>query len=199
MKKAVIFFVLIMMWGVSPGQNPNTRINTSGGIYGNTSGKPRGNTNTRVTSRGVENPWVFSGNVGFDFGENYFHISLEPQIGYFLTSYFIVGAGLSYNLYNNTNTDYVRHTLGANVYACAYLLQYITFHLQPEVYTSWRSPDGSLKGSTPAASILAGVGLTYPVSPGSYISAMLYYDLLRNPNSLYGDKLFYSVGYGFRF
>lgn len=196
----VLFAALLAVCGTALAQKTDTQVSTSGRISGTSSGKPRGNTGATVKTRPVGGSrWEFTGNVGFDFRDNYIHLSLSPGIGYAVTSYFLVGAGVNYNYYDNRDTEYKTHTFGLSAYARFYILQYITLQLQPEAYRSWRSPSSPGDNSRVVASMLAGAGLTFPISPGNHISVMLYYDLLRSPHSRYGDKLFYSVGYGFRF
>ena len=199
MKKYVLMIAALIGCAAAYGQKSDTKVSTSGGVYGDTSGSPRGRTGATVTTRGTVSPWVFTGNIGFDFRDTYFHLSVAPQIGYSLTNFLIVGGGVSYDYYNNKN-GFVRHTAGVNVYARAYLLEYITFHVQPEGYMQWRFADGKAVGSgTTGASILAGAGLTYPVASKGYVSAMVFYDILQRADSPYGNRIFYSVGYGFRF
>lgn len=200
MKKCLFFLMVIVAatFGAAA-QDVERSVTSKGSVSGTTSGKPSGKAETTVESRGTgEHRWTFTGNLGFDFGGSYQHLSISPQVGYALTNYFTLGGGMNYNFYNNSDNDYSRHSLGLNVYARFYILKYITLHAQPEYFVNWRKPELSDSKKWSAA-MLVGAGITFPVAPGNYLSAIVYYDLLQQSNSPYGKDMFYSIGYGFRF
>lgn len=197
MRKTVLVLLFCVGAVCASAQGSRTTGRSSGGISATSSGNVGGYGRTDVAPR--QGRWEGTGIFGFDFDESHIQVALSPQAGYAFTEFFVAGAGLIYNYYNNSRYEYTTHSIGANVFAKAYLLRYITLHLQPEVITTWRNPALPSTPRITSCSVLVGVGLTFPVSRGSCLVLMLYYDILQERNSLYGDRIFYSVGYNFIF
>lgn len=198
MRKIAVLALASILCGPLYGQMKTT-VSSSGGVSGNSSGYSRGSSNTSVRTSAAGDRWVISGNLGLGFTDHAMNISLSPQIGYAITRYFTAGAGVMYNFYNNYDSAFKRHAVGANVYARLYILRYITLHVQPEITRWWWRPKATAPAPVTTTSILGGAGVTLPLGAGSYISLMLWYDLLQSANSPYGKEISYSVGYGFRF
>ncbi len=144
------------------------------------------------------NRLVLGGTFGISLG-NSTTINISPQIGYALTNSFVVGGGVSYNYYNYNRYDLSLSYLGLNAYVRFHPIQYITLQIQPEVYGRWGKEDGySIDGKVVPA-VLIGAGALIPVTYNSGLSLMLYYDIVQDDWSPYGNQVFYSIGYTFRF
>ena len=141
------------------------------------------------------------GSFGMTFS-NGTSINISPQIGYRINSYFSFGGGIGYNYYRYNTWDDSRYTMnymGLNLYARVKPIPYITIQAQPEIQRNWGRKDGhSYKGEV-IPCFLVGAGANLPIAGKSGISVMLYYDVVQNKFTPYGNKIFYSVGYSFGF
>ncbi len=159
-----------------------------------------GKTTTAIKSKGSQSyssgRIVLGGTLGMSFGD-YTNINVSPQIGYMVSNYLTLGGGVSYNYYGQKNSDYTRNYLGANLYARAYPIQYLSFYAQPEVQRSWGKVSAAEKTENVCACLLLGAGLVLPTSSGG-VNITFYYDVLQQPSSPYGNKIGYSIGYTFR-
>lgn len=165
-------------------------------IYGdNINIRPEKTEPVREKKAGIDRSrLIFGGTFGLGFG-NYTVINVSPQIGYAFFNNFSAGGGVSYNYYRNRYYDSSLSYLGLNVYARYNLLRYITLQVQPEGYYRW----GSYAESRFVPAVLVGAGAFIPTFNGSGLSVMFYYDVVQDKYSPYGEEIFYSVGYTFRF
>jgi len=143
------------------------------------------------------NKLEFGGNFGLSFGNNATSIVIAPQVGYMLDPRFSAGIGVNYSYYRYSPDSYYTSNLnymGFNVYGRVKPVNTIVLQIQPEVYRMWGSSYGS-SVSQLVSTLLVGGGVILPIGEKAGISMMLYYDLVQNQYSPYGNRLFYSVGY----
>lgn len=147
------------------------------------------------------------GGVGLQFGD-YTVVSVSPQLGYRLSPYLTVGAGVSYTYYKDDipvfieptreqNYDYKASYFGMNLFGRFYPIQYIVLSVQPEASRMWLTidgPSGKVKSNEFVPSVLLGGGVR--LGP---VTAMIQYDIIQDDHSPYSDKIFYSIGYTFSF
>ncbi len=147
---------------------------------------------------------VFGGTFGLAFGSNYSSVNISPQVGYEFNRYFTAGGGIAYFYYKNDlnigdRSDFSQNYLGANVYAKFSPIRYISFQVQPEIYQMWGSAGGESIDSQTVPAVLAGGGVNIPAGRNGAVSLMVYYDLVQDDWSPYGNQMFYSIGYTFGF
>ncbi|NDW11279.1 hypothetical protein D0T50_00040 [Bacteroides sp. 214] len=141
---------------------------------------------------------TFSGGLGLQFGD-YTLVSIDPQVGYNVTNFLNMGAGINYTYMSHDYDEHykIKNTyLGINVYAKCFLFNYGVIMIQPEANRMWktlkydRGEKFKSEKLVPTCVIGAGIRL-------GAVTAMLKYDLAQDKNSPYGSKVFYSVGYTF--
>lgn len=139
------------------------------------------------------------GNFSLQLGDHTV-IGISPQVGYDLSKYFTVGAGFGYTYYKDKSFDYnfKNSYLSFDLFGRFYPVEYLVIGIQPEISRMWQSieyRDGAkYKESEFVPSFLVGAGIRM-----SGMIAMIQYDVVQNINSPYGNNIFYSVGYTFRF
>ncbi len=147
---------------------------------------------------------TFGGGFGLQLGD-YTMINVSPQVGYNFSQKFNAGGGFSYAYYKDSfysggkEWDDKRSYLGFNLYGRLYPVNYIVLMVQPEINRMWstvRQKHSALEYSESkfVPSFLIGGGLR--LGP---IIAMIQYDVVQDKNSLYGNNIFYSIGYTFGF
>lgn len=149
---------------------------------------------------------VFGGSIGFGFGsDDYWAISLSPQVGYRLTDRFIAGVGVSY-AYSQENVSFIydyklkKNQFGLNVFAEYNFLKRLFVYIQPEVFyqnRKWKVTDNNgfswketQNDFVPAA--ILGIGLQ--LRP---VTLSIGYDIIQDDLSPYGDAAFLSIGVRF--
>lgn len=140
----------------------------------------------------------FGGGLGMSFGSDITTLTIAPQVGYAFTPRLSAGFGVNYSYYSYSSDFYDRLSLnymGLNVYGRARPVDPIVLQIQPEIYRMWGSSGGvPINRIVPA--FLGGAGVIIPLgNRGGGIMMMLYYDLVQDKYSPYGNRLFYSVGY----
>lgn len=141
----------------------------------------------------------FGGNLSLQLGD-YTVVGIAPQVGYDFSKYFTAGAGMGYTYLRDKHYDYKwsNSYLSFDVFARIYPVEYIVLGIQPEISRMWQSItyyDGFKYSENKfVPSFLVGGGLRL----GGMI-AMIQYDVVQDKDSPYGNNLFYSVGYTFRF
>lgn len=143
---------------------------------------------------------TFGGNIGMQFG-NYTMIDISPQVGYNITNSFNAGGGISYTYFKDSWHSYgdkyteKRNYFGFNVYGRYTVLNYLVLSVQPEI----NGMSQKLKGGGAESdknklvpSVLVGAGLR--LGP---LMASVYYDVIQNDYSPYGNKIFYGLSYYF--
>ena len=138
------------------------------------------------------------GGIGLQFGD-YTVVNISPQVGYDFSKYFTAGAGLGYTYYKDSRryNDYKSSYLSFNLFGRFYPIEYLVIGIQPEASRMWQTVKyngGKDSYNEFVPSFLVGGGLRL----GGMI-AMIQYDVVQDKNSPYGNNIFYSVGYTFRF
>ena len=139
----------------------------------------------------------FGGNFGLSFGSNATSVVIAPQVGYAFDPHFSAGIGVNYSYYRYSSDSYNKTSLnymGFNAYGRIKPANPIVLQIQPEIYRVWGSSYGS-SISQVVPTLLVGGGVIVPVGKSSGIFMMLYYDIVQNNYSPYGNRIFYSVGY----
>jgi len=137
------------------------------------------------------------GNFGLSFGNNTTSVVIAPQVGYIFDPHFSSGVGVNYSYYRYSPDSFNSSSLnymGFNVYGRIKPINTIVLQIQPEIYRVWGSSYGSSVGQL-VSTLLVGGGVILPIGEKAGISMMLYYNLVQNQYSPYGNRLFYSLGY----
>jgi hypothetical protein len=159
-----------------------------------------------------ENLFV-GGNFGLTFG-NYTLINVSPQIGYRFNKLFAAGFGINLQ-YVGWKTEYSdgdyekvsQIVTGLNVFGRVYPIRNFMIQVQPEanyIFGKQKYYDASSqtlyksnRDAVIAPSLLAGGGLVLPAGRGAFITSV-FYDVLQNDNSPYGNRpivnFTYNVG-----
>lgn len=151
----------------------------------------------------------FGGNFGLSFGD-YTIINISPQAGYRFNNYLAAGMGINAQYVSSKeryfNGDAYRKisqgVAGLNVFGRVYPLRNVMLQIQPEgnyVFGKqvFYNPRQEYKiDAEIVPSLLAGGGLVLPSGKSAFIIAV-FYDVLQNERSPYGDKPFISFGYNF--
>lgn len=203
MKK--IIFTFSLLFAISIDSYSQIYVDNQGNVYDQ---RKNATSNSRLTVRNTSSQSRSSfdmsklsigGNLSLQFGD-YTVIGVSPQVGYDFSKYFTAGAGLGYTYYKDKfyggkwNSSY----LSFDVFGRFYPIEYIVLGVQPEISRMWQNleyNDGTKYNESKfVPSFLVGGG----VRLGGMV-AMIQYDVVQDKNSPYGDNLFYSIGYTFRF
>lgn len=203
MKK--IIFAFSLLFAISIDSYSQIYVDNQGNVYDQ---RKNATSNSRQTVRNTSSQSRSSfdmsklsigGNFSLQFGD-YTVIGISPQVGYDFSKYFTAGAGLGYTYYKDKfyggkwNSSY----LSFDVFGRFYPIEYIVLGVQPEISRMWQNleyNDGTKYNESKfVPSFLVGGG----VRLGGMV-AMIQYDVVQDKNSPYGDNLFYSIGYTFRF
>jgi len=154
----------------------------------------------------------FGGNFGLSFGD-YTLINISPQIGYRFNQALAAGVGInaqyiSYKNYLN-GQEYSKTSQGVtglNIFGRVYPLDQLMLQVQPEAnyifgkvkyYTG--SPSEIKIDAKIVPSLLLGGGLVLPSGGSGAFIASVFYDVLQDPNSPYGARPIYNIGYNIGF
>ena len=148
------------------------------------------------------------GSFGLSFG-SYTFLNLSPQIGYRFNKYLAAGTGINL-LYisqkekDASGNDYrkiVQGITGLNVFGRFYPIKNFMIQLQPEEnykfgkQVFYQPMKETYKLDTEIVpSVLVGGGLVFPDSRGAFLISLMY-DVLQDPNSPYGKRPVFNVGY----
>ncbi|MDU1891765.1 MAG: hypothetical protein E6767_13850 [Dysgonomonas sp.] len=154
--------------------------------------KPKSNNGFDISKLSI------GGGIGLQFGD-YTVINVSPQIGYDFSKYFTAGAGFGYTYFKDDyyDYDYKASYLSFNLFGRFYPVDFLVIGIQPEISRMWQTVDygrDSYSNNEFVPSFLVGGGVRF-----GGVTAMIQYDVVQDKNSPYGDNIFYSVGYTFRF
>lgn len=142
--------------------------------------------------------WRLGGNIGFGISDDFTNINIAPKIGYALTQALTVGGGMSYNYYENKRYDFSENYFGMHLYASVHPIQYISIFVQPEGQRRWGSDRWGRSESQFLPCLLVGGGIVIPTGYRSSMSVTVYYDVIQDDYSPYGNRIGYAIGYTFR-
>jgi hypothetical protein len=153
------------------------------------------------------------GNFGLTFG-TYTLINVSPQIGYRFTNFFAAGVGINMQYISvkekYTNGDLYSKTsqgvAGLNIFGRVYPLKQFMLQVQPEANyifgkQSFYDTDPHQEYKLDAQivpSLLLGGGLVIPSGRGAFITSV-FFDVLQNKNSPYGNRPIVNFTYNIGF
>lgn len=203
MKK--LFLIFSFLFSISIGSYAQIYVDNQGNVYDQRKKTAAGNkqamknTGRASGSSFDKSKLSIGGNFSLQFGD-YTVIGISPQVGYDFSKYFTAGAGLGYTYYKDKyyagkwNSSY----LTFDVFGRFYPIEYLVIGVQPEISRMWQNIeyyDGVKESESKfVPTFLVGGGLRL-----AGMIAMIQYDVVQDRNSPYGNSIFYSVGYTFRF
>ncbi|MCU7548660.1 hypothetical protein OCK74_06000 [Chitinophagaceae bacterium LB-8] len=157
------------------------------------------------------NPWFYGGNFGLSFGD-YTLINVSPLVGYRFSEMLAAGGGVNFqyssikNHYDN-GADYSKVSqgvVGLNIFGRFYPIRNLMLQIQPEanyVFGNekfYTTPPYENKFNKIVPSLLGGAGLVFPAGRGATIISV-FYDLLQDSSSPYGNQPIINFGYNIGF
>ncbi len=138
----------------------------------------------------------YGGTLGFNFG-SYFRISVEPLVGYRVSSKFSIGGKFRYEYINDGryDADVTYHNYGGSLFARYRVIPQIYLHAEP-AYMSYQFSVSSYESKREwVPFIFLGGGYVQRVGSNTFLYAEVLFDVLQDTNSPYesGDP-FISVG-----
>ena len=162
-------------------------------------------------SEGFDKSRLFvGGNFALTVGTNTL-INISPQVGYRFSNMFAAGIGINGQYISQRIIDYNGYevgryklgVIGLNLFGRFFPTDGIMLQLQPEANyifgneSIWGGNPETVKIDTRIVpSLLVGAGAVMPSGPGSLIISVSY-DVLQDPNSPYGNRPIYNIGYNF--
>ncbi|MBC35306.1 MAG: hypothetical protein CL663_04610 [Bacteroidetes bacterium] len=136
------------------------------------------------------------GSFGLQFGTEDI-IDVSPMIGFWVTPFFTIGTGLSYQYYSTTinNLDYTDHIYGARVFGRLYFLDMFYLHSEYEYLSLKEINAGSNVQRFNQTNLLVGGGYREWVGPNMFMSFTVLWNLNDKYNNA-SDKPIYRVGFG---
>lgn len=135
--------------------------------------------------------WYFGGNVGANFWNDYFLISVEPMAGYNFNSKFSLGFKAHYSFIkeNNDNTeDFTYNNFGGSVFLRyspvppGYLhAEFAYTNYEQYTYNQVNQKYESDRVWVPF--VLLGAGYRQPIGPNASVYAEVLFDVLQDKNS----------------
>jgi hypothetical protein len=159
-------------------------------------------------SRQTQSKWYYGGNVGFNFWNNYFYLSVQPLVGYKVTPKISVGGKLGYSYINYSNIDpsFSSHNFGGSIFTRYRVIPQIYLHGE-FVYASFdrRTTIFPVNNEWPSERVwvpflLLGGGYAQMVSPNVWVFVEVLFDVLQDSDSPYENwDPFVSFGAGVGF
>jgi len=159
---------------------------------------------TEEDSNAVYNPfkpnpqqsrWYYGGNVGFNFWNDYFYLTVQPWVGYKVTPKFSVGGKLGYTYYSRNNPDFSSHNYGGSLFTRYRIIPQIYLHGE-FVYFSY----DWVGGRNWVPFLLLGGGFSQMLSPNVWAFVEVLFDVINDENSPYkkwDPFVSFGVGVGF--
>jgi hypothetical protein len=164
--------------------------------------------------KGFQREKLFAGGYfGLSFGD-YTAINITPTLGYRFSKYFAAGMGLNGQYVSlkerdyNTNDLYYKQeqvVIGLNAFGRVYPFSHLMLQVQPEAnylfgkQIYYGPPKEEYKlDAVIAPSLLVGAGAVLPTGRSEMIIS-IFYDVLGDKNSPYGNQPIYNFGYTFGF
>jgi len=142
---------------------------------------------------------TYGGNFGGSFTSGTSAITIAPQVGYNFTDWFNAGVGIRYSYlnFNNGTSNEKNNYAGFNIYGRTKILHFLLLQVQPEIDHVWWTTRDNFSGEKNSGtgfvpSLIVGAGFWY-----QNMYAMLFYDVIQNQRSPYGNTIGYSVGFAF--
>ena len=142
---------------------------------------------------------TYGGILGASFTTNTSAITIAPQVGYNFTDWLNAGVGIRYSYlnFNNGVSTEKNNYAGFDIYGRTKIFQFLLLQIQPEIDHVWWTSNENFSGDKTSGSgfvpsFIVGAGFWY-----QHIYAMLFYDVIQNQRSPYGNTIGYSVGFSF--
>ena len=162
----------------------------------------------------------FGGNFGLMAGSTYTNIEVSPHIGYYITSRWSAGVGVTYEYYNNKFhffdiltgqfERFETHIWGSRLFTNYVILNnmndWIPLGLNFRIFThveyeflSYEKKffDYYATGRKMLNSFLVGGGLRFPMGKRSSMNLTVLWNLNSELNSVYGNGPIIRIGYNF--
>lgn len=153
----------------------------------------------------------FGGNFGFTIGSNVLSINISPQIGYRFNTIIAAGGGINFQynsvkLYDfavNQDSKLSQTILGLNIFGRVYPFKFLFLQAQPEFNyvfgkVKYYATNETVKLPTVGVpSLLLGVGGILSSGGSGGLTIGIFYDVLQDKNSPYGQRPIYNIGYSF--
>jgi hypothetical protein len=143
----------------------------------------------------------YGGVLGLSFG-SYFHISVEPLVGYKISPKFSTGAKIRYEYIKDTRNSWTveASNYGASLFARYRIIPQIYLHAEPS-YMSYQYSSGNFESERDwVPFVFVGAGYNYLIGTNTWLTAEVLFDVLQDDKSPYKDwEPFYSIGVGIGF
>ena len=149
--------------------------------------------------------WYYGGNIGFNFWNDYFYLTVQPWVGYKVTPKFSVGGKLGYTYYSTSNPDFSSHNYGGSLFTRYRVIPQIYLHGE-FVYFSYERQTFNIANQQLGTErywvpfLLLGGGFSQMLSPNVWAFVEVLFDVLNDTNSPYEDWdpfVSFGVGVGF--
>ena len=146
-----------------------------------------------VNPGGNQSKVYYGGNIGFNFWNDYFYLSVQPLIGYKVSPKFSIGGKIAYSYLNDRRFDpsFNSHNFGGSVFARYRVTPQVYLHSE-FVYASFDQITGFDFQKNEWKSdrvwvpfLLLGGGLSQHVGPNVWLFAEVLFDVINDSNSPY--------------
>jgi len=156
------------------------------------------------------NRWYYGGNVGFNFWNNYFYLSVQPFAAYKVTPKLSVGGKVGYTYISDSRYDpfptLKTHNFGGSIFTRYRIIPQFYTHTE-FVYAAYeRISSYNYTNNTYTTEriwvpyLLLGGGVSQRVGPNVWVFAEVLFDVLNDKNSPYKEwDPFISIGAGVGF
>ncbi len=150
----------------------------------------------------------YGGNIGFNFWNNYFYLSIQPLIAYKVTPQFSVGGRLGYSYISDDRSSFgnvTSHNYGASVFTRYRVIPQLYAHAEFAYASTERHTYSVLQQQFNSERVwvpylLLGGGYSQLISPNVWAYVEVLFDVIQDENSVYGDwDPLVSVGVGVGF
>lgn len=139
---------------------------------------------------GKAGKWYFGGNIGANFWNDYFLISVEPMAGYNVSSKFSLGLKGHYSFIRDDNDvqDFTYHNFGGSVFSryspvpLGYLHSEFVYR-NYEQYSFNSVTNEFESGRVWVPFLLLGAGYKQPIGPNASVYAEVLVDVIQDKNS----------------
>lgn len=129
----------------------------------------------------------YGGGIGFSISSQITQISLQPHIGYKLNKKTSLGASVRYEYFKD---ERIIPTAESQSYGGGIFSRHRfhkQFYGQAELSFTHYDWSGGLGGSSNVPFFLLGGGYAQPLSPSTFLTVDVMYDLIQDPDSPYRD------------
>lgn len=156
--------------------------------------------NVATPDEPTRNRWILGGGLGFSWGTYEWSMLVSPQLGYQVTDRLVLGGGISYSFYKGRGGfNYKANNFAINGFAEFYPVRNFFIFAKPEInYQWWRWAGHEPQNRGPFFCMPVGAGYVVRLGGSVDMVLSLWYDVVQNRYTPYGDKIGYSLGFRFR-